>query len=523
MAMCVIGFRALAPTAVRAYCIRATVPIHPQSTAMPSTEIRDALTFDDVLLEPGYSEVLPRDVDVSTRLTRGISLKAPLLSAAMDTVTEAETAIVMARMGGIGIVHKNLTIEQQAREIRKVKKSESGMVADPLTIRPDATLREALELMRQHGFSGLPVVENPGTPGKPVGILTSRDVRFETNLDQNVGEVMTKNVITVPQGVAPDKARHILHQHRIEKLLVVDDGGNLLGLVTVKDILKSDSYPEANKDADGRLRVGAAVGTSPDTMERVSALEAQGVDVIVVDTAHGHSRGVIDMVKAIRAEFPNLQIIAGNIATAAGFLALVEAGVDGVKVGIGPGSICTTRVVAGVGVPQVSAIMDVALASKKTDVPIIADGGIKYSGDVVKALAAGADSVMIGSLLAGTDEAPGELVLYQGRSYKVYRGMGSIGAMKAGSKDRYFQGAVEEERKLVPEGIEGRVPYRGRLGDSLYQLIGGLRSGMGYVGAATIPELGRKAVFRRITSQGLRESHVHDVIITKEAPNYRME
>jgi IMP dehydrogenase len=344
-----------------------------------------------------------------------------------------------------------------------------------------------------------------------------------TNLDQNVGEVMTKNVITVPQGVAPDKARQILHQHRIEKLLVVDDGGNLLGLVTVKDILKSDSYPEANKDADGRLRVGAAVGTSPDTMERVAALEAQGVDVIVVDTAHGHSRGVIDMVKAIRAEFPNLQIIAGNIATAAGFLALVEAGVDGVKVGIGPGSICTTRVVAGVGVPQVSAIMDVALASKKTDVPIIADGGIKYSGDVVKALAAGADSVMIGSLLAGTDEAPGELVLYQGRSYKVYRGMGSIGAMKAGSKDRYFQGAVEEERKLVPEGIEGRVPYRGRLGDSLYQLIGGLRSGMGYVGAATIPELGRKAVFRRITSQGLRESHVHDVIITKEAPNYRME
>ncbi|KIG12479.1 Inosine-5'-monophosphate dehydrogenase [Enhygromyxa salina] len=491
---------------------------------MPSSsEIRDALTFDDVLLEPGYSEVLPRDVDVSTRLTRGISLKSPLLSAAMDTVTEAETAIVMARMGGIGIVHKNLTIEQQAREVRKVKKSESGMVADPLTIKPDSTLREALRLMEQHGFSGLPVVENPGTPSKPLGILTSRDVRFETNLDQQVADVMTKAVITVPQGIAPGKARLILHQHRIEKLLVVDAIGNLLGLITVKDILKSDSYPSANKDSDGRLRVGAAVGTSADTMERVAALEAQGVDVIVIDTAHGHSRGVIDVVKAVRAEYPDLQLIAGNIATAAAFTALVEAGVDGVKVGIGPGSICTTRVVAGVGVPQVSAIMDVARASKLTDVPIIADGGIKYSGDVVKALAAGADSVMIGSLLAGTDEAPGELVLYQGRSYKVYRGMGSIGAMKAGSKDRYFQSAVEEERKLVPEGIEGRVPYRGRLTDSLYQLLGGLRSGMGYVGAATIAELATKSVFRRITSSGLRESHVHDVIITKEAPNYRME
>ncbi|HVI04417.1 MAG TPA: IMP dehydrogenase [Enhygromyxa sp.] len=490
---------------------------------MSISEIREALTFDDVLLEPGYSEVLPRDVEVASRLTRGIELKAPLCSAAMDTVTEAETAIVMARMGGIGIVHKNLSIEQQAREIRKVKKSESGMVADPLTIRPDATLREALRLMEQHGFSGLPVVENPGTPGKPLGILTSRDVRFETNLDRAVSDVMTKDVITVPQGVAPGKARLILHQHRIEKLLVVDHTGNLLGLITVKDILKADSYPLANKDSDGRLRVGAAVGTSADTMQRVAALEAQGVDVIVVDTAHGHSKGVIDMVRAIRSEFPNLQLVAGNIATAAAFMALVEAGVDGVKVGIGPGSICTTRVVAGVGVPQISAIMDVAVAAKKTDVPIIADGGIKYSGDVVKALAAGAQSVMIGSLLAGTDEAPGELVLYQGRSYKVYRGMGSIGAMKDGSKDRYFQGGVEEEQKLVPEGIEGRVPYRGRLGDSLFQLIGGVRAGMGYVGAATIAELQSKAVFRRISSQGLRESHVHDVIITKEAPNYRME
>ncbi|HLT37501.1 MAG TPA: IMP dehydrogenase [Enhygromyxa sp.] len=487
---------------------------------MASTEpIREALTFDDVLLEPGYSEVLPRDVDVSSRLTRGIELETPLCSAAMDTVTEADTAIVMARMGGIGIVHKNLSIDQQAREIRKVKKSESGMVADPLTIRPDASLREALRLMEQHGFSGLPVVENPGTPGKPLGILTSRDVRFETNLDRAVSDVMTKEVITVPQGISPGKARLILHQHRIEKLLVVDHNGNLLGLITVKDILKADSYPMANKDSDGRLRVGAAVGTSVDTMQRVAALEAQGVDVIVVDTAHGHSKGVLDMVRAIRSEFPNLQLIAGNIATADAFMALVEAGADGVKVGIGPGSICTTRVVAGVGVPQISAIMDVAAAARKTDVPIIADGGVKYSGDVVKAIAAGAHSVMIGSLLAGTDEAPGELVLYQGRSYKVYRGMGSIGAMKAGSKDRYFQGSIEEEQKLVPEGIEGRVPYRGRLGDSLYQLIGGLRSGMGYVGAATIAELQAKAVFRRISSQGLRESRVHDVIITKEAPN----
>jgi IMP dehydrogenase len=486
-------------------------------------EIRDALTFDDVLLVPGYSEVLPKDVDVSTKLTRGIELKAPLVSSAMDTVTEAETAIVMARMGGIGIIHKNLSIEQQAREVRKVKKSESGMVADPLTIGPSATLREALALMQQHGFSGLPVVEAPGKPSPPIGILTSRDVRFETNLDQRVADVMTRDPITVRQGVDPNEARRILHQHRIEKLLVVDGSGCLLGLITVKDILKADSYPHANKDADARLRVGAAVGTAPDTMQRVAALEAQGVDVIVVDTAHGHSRGVIDTVRAIRAEFRDLQIVAGNIATPEAYLALVEAGADGVKVGIGPGSICTTRVVAGVGVPQVSAIMDTAAAAKRHDVPIIADGGIKYSGDVVKALAAGAHSVMIGSLLAGTDEAPGELVLYQGRSYKVYRGMGSIGAMKEGSKDRYFQGDVAEERKLVPEGIEGRVPYRGRLADSLFQLIGGLRSGMGYVGARTIPELMTKAVFRRITSQGLRESHVHDVIITKEAPNYRME
>ena len=485
--------------------------------------IRDALTFDDVLLVPGYSEVLPREVDLSSRLTRGIELRAPLLSAAMDTVTEADTAIVMARMGGIGIVHKNLTIEQQAREIRRVKKSETGMVAEPLTIRPDATLREALRLMETHGFSGLPVVENPGQPGKPIGILTSRDVRFETNLDQSVADVMTKEVITVPAGIDPGKARLILHQHRIEKLLVVDRKGHLIGLITVKDILKSDSYPNANKDSDGRLRVGAAVGTAADTMQRVAALVERGCDVVVVDTAHGHSRGVLDMVRSLRSEFQDLQIIAGNVATPEAVTALAEAGADGVKVGIGPGSICTTRVVAGVGVPQISAILECTPAAKAAGVPLIADGGVKYSGDVVKALAAGADSVMIGSLLAGTDEAPGDLVLYQGRSYKVYRGMGSIGAMKAGSKDRYFQGEVQEERKLVPEGIEGRVPYRGRLGDSIFQLLGGLRSGMGYVGAKSIADLAEKAVFRRISSQGLRESHVHDVIITKEAPNYRME
>ena len=487
---------------------------------MAISEIREALTFDDVLLVPGYSEVLPRDVDVSSRLTQAIGLNTPLLSAAMDTVTEADTAIAMARAGGLGIIHKNLDPELQAKEVRKVKRSESGMVADPLTITAEATLREALHLMQVHGFSGLPVVE----PGHvPVGILTSRDVRFETNLDQRVGDVMTRNPITVPVGVPVDEAKRILHKHRIEKLLVVDEGGKLLGLITVKDIQKADNYPDANKDTESRLRVGAAVGTSADTMERVDALVRHGVDVVVVDTAHGHSQGVLDTVRKVRSTFKDLQIVAGNIATPEAYLALVDAGADGVKIGIGPGSICTTRVVAGVGVPQVTAIMEVAVESKKKGVPIIADGGVKYSGDVVKALAAGADSVMIGSLFAGTDEAPGEKVLYQGRSYKVYRGMGSIGAMKAGSKDRYFQSAVSEERKLVPEGIEGRVPYRGPLNDSLFQLVGGLRSGMGYCGVANLPEFHARARFRRISSAGLRESHVHDVIITKEAPNYRVE
>ncbi|MBC8069307.1 MAG: IMP dehydrogenase, partial [Deltaproteobacteria bacterium] len=442
----------------------------------------------------------------------------PVVSAAMDTVTEAETAICMARLGGMGIIHKNLDPERQAREVRKVKKSESGMVVDPLTISPGATLRDALSLMSSHGFSGLPVVDD----GHLVGILTSRDVRFETQLDRPIRDVMTKDVITAGESTTADEAKRVLHKHRIEKLLVTDARGSLVGLITVKDLLGAETEPESVMDAQGRLRVGAAVGTSAETMERVAALVEQGVDLIVVDTAHGHSRKVIDTVKAIRREHRDLQLVAGNIATGAAVEALVEAGADAVKVGIGPGSICTTRVVAGVGVPQVSAIFECAAVARRVGVPIIADGGIKYSGDVVKALAAGASTVMIGGLFAGTDEAPGELVLYQGRSYKVYRGMGSIGAMRAGSKDRYFQGNTDD-RKLVPEGIEGRVPYRGPLRESLHQLIGGLRSGMGYVGARTIAELQERARFRRISAAGLRESHVHDVIITKEAPNYRVE
>jgi IMP dehydrogenase len=489
------------------------------SETSKTSEIKEALTFDDVLLVPRYSEVLPGQVEVGSRLTRGITLNIPLLSAAMDTVTEAQTAICMARHGGLGVVHKNLSPELQAQEVRKVKKTESGMVVDPVTITPEHTLRQALEIMHACGFSGLPVVE----ARRPVGILTSRDLRFETNLDQAVGGVMTRDPITVPQGIALEAARHLLHKHRIEKLLVVDPRGELLGLITVKDILNAQSHPHAIKDGAGRLRVGAAVGIGPDLDARVAALVAEHVDVIVVDTAHGHSKGVLDTVRRLRGEYPDLQLIAGNIATPEGYLALCDAGADGVKLGIGPGSICTTRVVAGVGVPQISAILECAVVARKRGVPIIADGGIKYSGDVVKALAAGADSVMVGSMFAGCDEAPGELVLYQGRTYKVYRGMGSLGAMKAGSKDRYFQGGVSDERKLVPEGIEGRVPARGPLADSLYQIIGGLRSGMGYCGAATIPALQASAQLRRITSQGLRESHVHDVIITQEAPNYRLE
>ncbi|MCB9702600.1 MAG: IMP dehydrogenase [Myxococcales bacterium] len=480
--------------------------------------LSEALTFDDVLLVPGFSEVLPSEVKVSTRLTRTIELRIPMVSAAMDTVTEAETAICMARHGGLGVIHKNLSPEEQAREVRRVKRTDSGMITDPVTITGDQTLRQALALMRENRISGLPVVRY----ARPVGILTSRDIRFETNLDQLVGDVMTRNPITVEKGITPEKAKQVLHKHRIEKLLVVGAGGELLGLITVKDIISAESWPNALKDERGRLRVGAAVGTGADTLTRVQAVVDQGADVIVIDTAHGHSRGVLESVRLIRSHFPELPIIAGNIATAEGAEALIDAGVDAVKVGIGPGSICTTRIVAGVGVPQITAIAECAAAAHKRGIPVIADGGIKYSGDLVKALAAGADTVMIGSLFAGTDEAPGELVLYQGRSYKTYRGMGSLGAMRAGSKDRYFQSNVND-RKLVPEGIEGRVPYRGPLAESLHQMVGGLRSGMGYVGAATVAELQTKARFRRISPAGLRESHVHDVIITQEAPNYRIE
>ena len=477
--------------------------------------LREGLTFDDVMLVPAYSEVVPTEVDVRTRLTRRIELNIPVLSAAMDSVTEARAAIAMAREGGIGIVHKNLPPEAQAAEVDRVKRAEAGMITDPVTVRPSQPLREVLSVMREHDISGVPVVE--GTT--PVGILTARDIRFERNLDQPVSALMTRQLVTVPPGVKAEEARDLLHRHRIEKLLVVD-GGKLVGLITIKDLLQAERNPLAIKDERGRLRVGAAIGPGPDRVRRTDALIEAGVDVIVVDTAHGHSQGVIEAVKETRKRHAAIDIVAGNVATAEGTQALIEAGADAVKVGIGPGSICTTRIVAGVGVPQLTAVSDCAAVAQRYDVPIIADGGIKYSGEVVKALAAGASSVMIGSLFAGTDEAPGELVLYQGRSYKVYRGMGSLGAMRKGSKDRYGQGGSADE-KLVPEGIEGRVPYRGSLASILFQLVGGLRAGMGYTGCATIQELRKKARFVRITSQGLRESHVHDVIITEEAPNYR--
>ena len=482
---------------------------------MLDDKLRECLTFDDVLLVPGYSEVLPAEVDVRTRLTRRIPLRIPLLSAAMDSVTEGRTAITMARAGGIGILHKNLSPTDQAREVERVKRAESGMIGNPITVRPDRSLRDALAVMREHDISGVPVVEGDA----PVGILTARDIRFEKNLDQPVSVLMTRRLVTVPPGVSNDHAKELLHTHRIEKLLVVEHG-KLVGLVTIKDLLQADRNPDANKDESGRLRVGAAIGPGPDCQARMDALAAAGVDIIVVDTAHGHSKGVIDTVKLVKQRHPGMDVVAGNVATAEGTLALIEAGADAVKVGIGPGSICTTRVVAGVGVPQVTAIADCSAVADKHDIPIIADGGIKFSGDVTKAIAAGASAVMAGSLFAGTDEAPGDLVLYQGRSYKVYRGMGSLGAMKRGSKDRYGQGGAADE-KLVPEGIEGRVPYRGSLTSILYQLVGGLRSGMGYTGSRTIADLRERARFVRITSQGLRESHVHDVIITEEAPNYR--
>jgi IMP dehydrogenase len=482
---------------------------------MLEDRLRECLTFDDVLLAPAYSEVLPKDVDTKTRLTRTIELNVPLVSAAMDSVTEARAAITMAREGGIGVLHKNLDPETQALEVQKVKRAESGMVAAPVTARPDQSLREALGIMQQHNISGVPVVEGE----TPVGILTARDIRFERNLDQPIAALMTKELVTVPPGTSNDHAKLLLHKHRIEKLLVVENG-KLVGLVTIKDILQADRHPQAVKDAKGRLRVGAAIGPGPDRQRRAEALVAAGVDVLVVDTAHGHSKGVLDAVRDTKRAHRGVEVIAGNVATAEATEALIDAGADAVKVGIGPGSICTTRVVAGIGVPQITAISDCARVADRYNVPIIADGGVKFSGDVTKAIAAGASSVMIGSLFAGTDESPGELVLYQGRSYKVYRGMGSLGAMRKGSKDRYGQGGTADE-KLVPEGIEGRVPHRGSLASILYQLVGGLRSGMGYTGCRTIQELRTKAKFVRITSQGLRESHVHDVIITEEAPNYR--
>jgi IMP dehydrogenase len=478
--------------------------------------LRECLTYDDVMLVPAYSDIVPADVDVKSRLTRGIELNIPIVSAAMDSVTEARAAIAMARHGGIGIIHKNLTAQAQAHEVDRVKRAESGIITDPVTVRPSQSLREALGVMREHDVSGVPVVEGEN----PVGILTARDIRFEKNLDQPVSALMTTKLVTVTSGVKPDEARELLHKHRIEKLLVVENG-RLIGLITIKDLLQAERNPFAVKDERGRLRVGAAIGPAADRQARSDALVEAGVDVLVIDTAHGHSRGVIEAVAETRKRYPSVQIIAGNIATAKATEALIEAGADAVKVGIGPGSICTTRIVAGIGVPQITAIADCVEVADRHDIPVIADGGVKYSGEVTKALAAGASSVMIGSLFAGTDEAPGELVLYQGRSYKVYRGMGSLGAMKRGSRDRYAQSGTTDE-KLVPEGIEGRVPHRGSLGSILEQLVGGLRAGMGYTGSRTIAELHKNAHFIRITSQGLRESHVHDVIITEEAPNYRV-
>jgi len=478
--------------------------------------LRECLTFDDVMLVPAYSEVLPTEADVRSRLTRTIELNIPIVSAAMDSVTEFRTAVAMARQGGIGIIHKNLTIEEQAHEVDRVKRAESGIILNPVTVRPSQSLREALGVMRAHEISGVPVVEGQSA----VGILTSRDIRFEKNLDQPVSALMTTKLVTVSPGCSADEARELLHRHRIEKLLVVDDA-KLVGLITIKDLLQAERNPLANKDERGRLRVGAAIGPGADREARTEALLEVGVDVLVVDTAHGHHAGVVDAVRQTKRRYPNVQLVGGNIATADAAAALIDAGADGIKVGIGPGSICTTRIVAGIGVPQVTAIADCVEVADRHGVPVIADGGIKYSGEVTKALAAGAACVMIGSLFAGTDEAPGEMVLYQGRSYKVYRGMGSLGAMKRGSRDRYGQGGTTDE-KLVPEGIEGRVPHRGSLGSILGQLVGGLRAGMGYTGSRTVAELKDNAKFIRITSSGLRESHVHDVIITEEAPNYRV-
>lgn len=480
----------------------------------------DAFSFDDVLLLPNYSDVLPKDVDTSTPLTRELTLNIPIVSAAMDTVTEASTAISLARAGGIGFIHRNMDIETQVMEVGRVKKSESGMIIEPVTIGPDEPITEVLKLMERYRISGVPVTKGD----QLVGIVTNRDLRFETRLDRKISEVMTKeNLVTVPEGITLEESKTLLHKHRIEKLLVVDKNGRLTGLITIKDIKKIKKYPNACKDSMGRLRVGAAVGVGPDMMERAEALLHAHADVLVIDTSHGHSKNVIDAVKKLKSTFKDLQLIAGNVATAKGAEELINAGVDAVKVGIGPGSICTTRIVAGVGVPQLTAIMNCRSVSNKTGVPLIADGGIKYSGDVTKAIGAGAHVVMIGGLLAGTKESPGETILYQGRSYKVYRGMGSLEAMKKGSKDRYYLGEEAEAEKLVPEGIVGRVPYRGTVGENIFQLVGGLKAGMGYVGSRTIAELREKARFVRISAAGMRESHVHDVIITKEAPNYRVD
>jgi IMP dehydrogenase len=490
--------------------------------------LQTALTFDDVLLVPRHSRVLPSHVDLATRLTRNIGLNVPLLSAAMDTVTESRLAIAMAQQGGIGAIHKNLSIEEQASEVDRVKRSESGMIVNPITLAPHDRIYQALDLMAKYRISGVPITEDGSKEGRLVGILTNRDLRFETEVDRPISDIMTKApLITVAVGTTLDEAREILHKHKVEKLLVVDRDFKLKGLITVKDIQKAVKYPNASKDSLGRLRAGAAVGVTNDTVERAEALVAAHVDVLFVDTAHGHSQSVIDMVRKLRARFPEVDLVAGNVATGDATKALIEAGADAVKVGIGAGSICTTRIVAGIGVPMITAIAECAQAAQAYDVPVIADGGIRYSGDVTKALAVGASAVMIGSLFAGTDESPGEVILYQGRSFKEYRGMGSIGAMRRGSRDRYFQddfdlGAGGSD-KLVPEGIEGRVPHKGSLPAMIHQLVGGVRAGLGYCGCGTIAQLQDEAQLVRITAAGVRESHVHDVVITKEAPNYRVE
>ncbi|MBS1132436.1 MAG: inosine-5-monophosphate dehydrogenase [Proteobacteria bacterium] len=484
--------------------------------------LQKALTFDDVLLVPAHSQILPRDVSLATRLTRNITLNLPLLSAAMDTVTEGRLAIAMAQEGGIGIIHKNLSPKAQAAEVAKVKRFESGILKDPITVSPLMTVRDVIEITRQYKISGLPVIDKSG---KVVGIVTNRDMRFETNLDQPVKAIMTprKRLVTVKEGASVEDAKELIRRHRLERVLVIDDEWHMRGLITVKDILKSTEHPLANKDSSGRLRAGAAVGVGAGTEERVELLAEAGVDVIVVDTAHGHSQGVLDRVQWVKKNFPQIEVIGGNIATADAARALVDMGADGVKVGIGPGSICTTRIVAGVGVPQITAIQNVSDSLKGTGVPMIADGGIRYSGDIAKAIAAGADTVMLGGLFAGTEEAPGEVELFQGRSYKSYRGMGSLGAMQAGSSDRYFQETTSNVDKFVPEGIEGRVPYKGSVLAVIHQLMGGLRSSMGYLGSPTIDHMHDNACFVEITSAGIRESHVHDVQITKEAPNYHLD